>query len=199
MILTIITPYYKTLDYTKELARILKPQLTKEVEWIIIDDGCNEKELDSFDAKVIHLEENSGNAAVPRNIGLENARGKYIVFVDSDDLVSNDYIEKIINKIKETDFDYCYFSWKTQDQKVIINDEPPEWNTCVWNCVYKKELIGDTRFDSINNLGEDKVFNNIVKKGKRENIKDILYYYNWKRPGSISSCYREGKIPFKRE
>lgn len=62
MRLSIITPYYKTLEETKELAKVLEPQLTDEVEWIIIDDGCNEKEFDTLKAKVIHLPKNSGGA-----------------------------------------------------------------------------------------------------------------------------------------
>ena len=199
MLLTIITPYYNTLDYTLELSKKLIPQLTNEVEWIIIDDGCNEKELDNLGVKVIHLSENSGNASVPRNIGIDNAQGKYITFIDSDDMVSDDYIELILNKIKEKDFDYCFLSWKAHESEYVITDNPPEWNTCVWNCVYKKEIIGDTRFDPKCNLGEDTKFNKEVRKGIKENIVDIIYYYNWKRPNSLSSCYREGKIPFTRE
>ncbi len=199
MLLTIITPYYKTLDYTLELSKKLIPQLTDEVEWIIIDDGCNEKELDNLGVRVIHLENNSGNASIPRNIGLDNANGKYISFIDSDDLVSSDYVYKILDKIKTSDFDYCYMSWKSQDNLYIIEDLPPEWNVCVWNCVYKKETIGETRFDPKCNLGEDKEFNLLVRKGKKENIVDIMYYYNWKRPDSLSTHYREGKIPFTRE
>jgi glycosyltransferase involved in cell wall biosynthesis len=198
ILLTIITPYYKTLEYTKELSKVLKPQLTDEVEWIIIDDGCNEKELDSLCTRAIHMNQNSGNASLPRNIGLANARGKYIAFIDSDDLVTEDYIEKILDKIKTSPFDYCYISWETQTSKTIIEDEPPEWNVCVWDCIYKRETIGNTRFDLNSNLGEDKKFNQKVRKGKRDNIKEVLYKYNWKRPDSLSTQYREGKIPFER-
>ena len=110
MKLSIITPYYKTLEYTKELAKVLEPQLTPEVEWIIIDDGCHETELDKIKAKVIHLPVPSGNASKPRNVGLENAKGEYIAFIDSDDSVSKDYIQKILEKTKE-EWDYCYMSW----------------------------------------------------------------------------------------
>ena len=114
MILSIITPYYDRLKEIKELAKVLEPQLNDRIEWIIVDDGCNESELDKLKAKVIHLEENSGGASVPRNSGLDNAEGEYITFIDSDDLVSSDYINKIINKInisrinKFYEFDYCY-------------------------------------------------------------------------------------------
>ena len=55
MRLSIITPYYNTLEYTKELAKVLEPQLTDEIEWLIIDDGCNE-ELESRFAKVWYVQ-----------------------------------------------------------------------------------------------------------------------------------------------
>ncbi len=199
MLLSIITPYYKTLEYTKELAKVLVPQLTDEVEWIIIDDGCNEKELDDLGATVYHIKNNTGNASTPRNIGLKYAKGEYIAFIDSDDMVAENYIERILNKIYTSDFDYCYMSWKTKDSKIIIKDDPPKWNTCVWNCVYKRELIGDIKFDYEKNLGEDARFNELVRKGKRENIEEIIYFYNWKRPDSLTTSYSQGKIKFNRE
>ena len=126
LLISIITPYFDTLEYTKELAKVLAPQLNKQVEWIIVDDGCHEKELDDLPADVIHLEENSGGASIPRNVGLDVAMGKYICFIDSDDLVSSDYISTIIEKTEE-DWEYCYFGWKG-DHEVIIIDEPPKWN-----------------------------------------------------------------------
>lgn len=175
--LSIITPYYKVLEYTKKLAEVLEPQLTKEVEWIIVDDGCNEKELDNFKAKVIHLPENSNGASVPRNVGLDNAKGKYVVFIDSDDLVKDDYIWEIMYKINTEEFDYCYFGWASPSFEVMIVDEPPAWNLCVWNCIYKRELIGNERFNPEIIIGEDYDFNVRVRKGKRSNIEKILYYY----------------------
>lgn len=178
MKLSIIIPYYNSLIYIKELFKRLEPQLNEEVEVIIVDDGCNEKELDNFKAKVIHLGENSGGASVPRNIGLNAAIGEYIVFIDSDDNVSEDYINEILKKIKEEDFDYCYFSWQTTDYTIIIDDVPPAWNCCVWDCIYKKETIGDNRFDPKFKMAEDADFNNRVRKGKKVIIPKVLYYYN---------------------
>ena len=198
--LSIITPFYNTINQTKLLANILLPQLTNEVEWIIIDDGTNEYELDKLGVKVIHLPNNSGNASLPRNIGLDNALGKYIVFVDSDDEVTNNYVETIINKINSEEFDYCYFGWKTKEHEYYIEEEPEDWNTCVWNCIYKKEIIGDNRFNPKIYIGEDNEFNKLVRKGKRSNIKGILYIYKWReRDDNLSSLYKDGLIPSKRE
>lgn len=178
MKLSIISPYYNCLEYIKKLAKILEPQLNEETEWIIVDDGCNEKELDNFKAKVIHLPTNSGGASTPRNVGLDNAKGKFIVFIDGDDYVKPNYLDTIFKKINSEDFDYCYFSWESPHLQIIIEDEPPVWNVCVWNCIYKKELIGKERFDPNIIIGEDYNFNIRVRKGKKSNIKEILYYYN---------------------
>ena len=176
--LSIIIPYYNTLKQTIKLMNILEQQLNNNVEIIIVDDGCHENELDDLGVTVIHLKENSGGASVPRNVGLDFAKGEYITFIDSDDIVMNDYVDTILAKINSEDFDYCYFSWQSPYHTIIINEEPPEWNCCVWNCVYKKEIIGDERFKPELKIAEDYDFNKRVRKGKRANITKILYYYN---------------------
>ena len=187
--LSIIIPYYNALPYIKKLMNMLEPQLTDEIEVIIVDDGCNEYELDKFKAKVIHLENNSGGASVPRNVGLDNARGEYVAFIDSDDLVSADYIYQIMNKINNETFDYCYLSWYSDTFKVIIEDNPPDWNCCVWNCVYKRDLIGDERFKPELVIAEDYDFNVRVRKGIHTSITDIIYYYN----NTPNSLMKRGK------
>ena len=158
--LSIITPYYKTLEYTKKLAKIIEPQLTSECEWIIVDDGCNEIELDKLKAKVIHQE--NGGVSNARNKGLDIAKGEYIVFIDSDDIVKQNYIEVILNKINEEQFDYCFFSWEATGRnkgQYIIKDHPESWNTSVWNCIYKRETVGNSRFPEDKQIGEEIEFN----------------------------------------
>lgn len=182
MKLSIITPYYKTLEYTKRLREVLEPQLTSEVEWIIVDDGCNEKELDKFKAKVVHLPENSGGASKPRNIGLDNAAGEYIAFIDSDDLVSEDYIQRILHKLG---VDLIYLSWKGNSMIVPIIDKPPKWNCAVWCRVYRREIIGNIRFDETLRVAEDWKFNEQIKPTTTKSIKEYVYFYNSGRKGSI--------------
>lgn len=179
--LSIIIPYWNTLEQTNELMNVLISQLNENVEIIIIDDGCDQKELDEWkrdNVKIIHLLENSGGACVPRNVGLDNAKGDYICFIDSDDLVEKDYIDTILAKINNEDFDYCYFSWQSPYHTIIISKEPPEWNCCVWDCIYKREIIGNERFNPKLKIAEDYDFNKRVRKGKRANILKILYRYN---------------------
>ena len=182
-----------------KLADVLVPQLNDDIEWIIVDDGTNEYRLDELKTKIIHLDYNSGNASIPRNVGLDYAIGEYISFIDSDDMVTNDYIEKILKKIDEEAFDYCYFGWRSGDKTYLIEEEPLEWNHSVWNCIYKKDMIGKERFNENYNIDEDGDFNDRVRKGKRANIMDILYIYAFEeRSDSISSLYSQGKIGFKK-
>lgn len=192
--LCIITPYYNRLSNMKELASVLSPQLNDNVEWIIVDDGCNEKELDTFPATVIHLKENSGGASVPRNVGLDKADCEYVAFIDSDDAVTDDYVETILQKTNEP-FDYCLYSWDYETASVVIKDEPPEWNHCVWNCVYKRELIGEHRFREDLITSEDYWFNHDVRKGKRANIEKVLYHYRMNTPNSL---WKQGVVENKK-
>lgn len=176
LLISIITPYFNTLEEIKALAKVLVPQLGNIAEWIIVDDGCGEKELDDLGVNIIHLKENSGGASYPRNVGLDNAKGEYICFIDSDDMVAPDYIEKIVNKIKNDTFDYCYIGWKSKKWEVI--GEPPEWNSAVWCRIYKKSLIGNERFNNGMVIAEDKDFNQRVIKGTKAYINELLYFYN---------------------
>lgn len=193
--LSMVIPYYKTYDETKRLLDILIPQLTEEVEVFLIDDGCNETRLDKYDdnINIIHLQENKG-LSYARNVGIKKSQGEYLVFIDSDDYVANDYVKTIIDKINTCNFDYCYFSWKMINSNSVIRilDKPPTWNLAVWNAVYKTDYV--ELFDDNIRFMEDIPWQVKMraKNGKKEIIDKVLYYYNDGRPGSLTST--GGKI-----
>lgn len=184
IILSIIIPTYNRNEYIVKLLDKLHNQMKDNVEVIVVDDH-SDIPLEKSWFKYIYLDENSGGASVPRNVGLDNAKGKYICFVDADDMVSDDYIETILEKTKE-DWDFCYISWQGKSIKVIIRDTAPTWNCCVWNAVYKRDLIGNKRFDPKLKMAEDYDFNRKVRNGKKANITKILYYYNEDTPNSLT-------------
>lgn len=186
MRLSIIIPYYNRPKAIQRLVDVLVPQLQDGVEVLIIDD-CSPQtiSIDDPHIRVIRLKENSGGASVPRNIGLDNAKGDYIAFIDSDDMVKPNYVQKILEKTKDDRWDYCFISWECKKYKIVIRDKPPTWNCCVWNCIYKRKLIGNNRFDPQLRIAEDYKFNQEVRKGKKANITDILYYYEEYSPDSL--------------
>ena len=119
MLLSIIIPTYNRNAKVDRILKELSRQITNEVEVIVVDDCSKIPYKTPFNwVKVINLKENSGGASVPRNIGLDNATGKYIAFIDSDDMIKPNYISKILEKTKE-EWNYCYISWETKRTKVI--------------------------------------------------------------------------------
>ena len=202
MKLSIIIPYYNTLPYTINLLKKLEKQMTDEVEIILVDDGCHELGLYTlldyglFKNGGVHintlmLPENEG-LSVARNVGFENSKGDYIVYIDSDDNVSNDYIKTILHKINEVDFDCCYFGWKAINQNltVYIDDKPPLWNWAVWNAVYKRDLIEQFEGRKFEDVSWQQKMRPKFKK--IEHIHKILYYYNNGREGSITDLHSKG-------
>ena len=104
---SIIVPVYKVEQYLAECVDSLLRQTYREIEVILVDDGspdncgamCDEYALRDSRVKVIH-QENQG-LSVARNSGIDIAEGDYVAFVDSDDLVSEEYIEYLLKNAVE--------------------------------------------------------------------------------------------------
>ena len=98
---SIIIPVYNNEKYVEKCIRSVMNQTFRDLEILVIDDGSTDKSgeiLDHLAAedKRIRLfhQENSGVAAA-RNKGLDSATGEYFTFVDGDDYIASDYIEKL--------------------------------------------------------------------------------------------------------
>lgn len=205
MLLSIIIPAYNAEPYIFELLDRLAPQITEDVEVIVIDDGSKVPLTTGHKFVQIIRQENAG-ASAARNTGLDHATGEYIAFIDADDLVSGDYIQNILNKAKTEEFDYCYMSWKSfggWDLDVKLNsieDRFPEYNLCVWNRVYKRSMIGDVRFNTKKLVAEDAQFiREVNEKGKKKAfISDYMYFYRSDAANSLTKRAGDGKLPIKR-
>ena len=112
-LVSIIMPSYNTGKFIKETINSVIAQTYSNWELIIVDD-CSTDNTDEIvksinDNRIIYLknETNSG-AAISRNKALREAKGRWIAFLDSDDLWKNDKLEKQIKFMKENN---CYFSY----------------------------------------------------------------------------------------
>ena len=210
MILSIIIPCYNAEPYIFELLDCLEKQIHNqpEVEVIVIDD-CSKKPLELPSeytwCSLSRFQHNQG-ASAARNAGLDMATGEYIAFIDADDLVSDKYIQTILNKAKTEKFDYCYLSWKAfggwnADVKLnSITDKFPEFNLCVWNRVYKRSMIGNVRFNENKLIAEDAQFIRDVDETGRKKafISDYMYFYRSNSEDSLTKRAGAGLIPVKR-
>ena len=197
--LSIIIPYYNTKKYTNELIAVLAPQRNKNVEIIVVDDGSSECFFCEFDG-IKTIRKKNGGVSSARNRGLREAKGEYIAFIDSDDLVSEDYIKQIFEAM-ETDPDTIYLSWKSMNSqwgKTLSSDDDEfgKYNRCVWNRVFKRSYIDGLFFDENMQIAEDDDFLNRLPVPKSKKcIKNVVYYYRQNRKGGLT--YRKANGEFE--
>lgn len=199
MRLSIIIPYFNTEIYTDELLAQLEKQGNKDTEIILVDDGSDTPYEPYQNFVKVFRQTNKGVSAA-RNLGLKKAKGDYIVFIDSDDLVTDDYIAQIFHAI-ESNPDTVYISWRSIDRKLgkIISssqDEFNPYNRCVWNRVFSREYIKGLSFPEGVQIGEDDAFLNSLPEPKSKTyIEKQIYLYRSGRQGSLIWRYHHGEIP----
>ena len=187
MKLSIIIPYYETIELTEALLNNLNSQINdnNDVEIIVIDDGCNELKLDKYknkNFKIIHNETNQGSGR-SRNIGIQNSQGQYIGFIDCDDMVSNDYIKELIWGIDNRPADIIVLDWQDMTSGNIM--KRPQ-NFAPWRAIYKKDFfptfIEDLKY-GMEDIYTTAYINNTPHT--ETYLDKVLYYYNSNRIGSL--------------
>lgn len=188
-LISVIVPVYKVEEIflRRSLESILK-QTHSNIEVLVVDDGspdncgkiCDEYACIDDRMHVFHTD-NCGVSSA-RNLALDIAKGSYIYFVDSDDYIEEDTLEKMLsvmknnicdcvicasNHIKEADMEDKKHKEKTLEsvkftQKQAVEalcylERPFEGYemAAVWGTLYKKECIGEIRFNTKIRIGED--------------------------------------------
>ncbi|MCX4302502.1 MAG: glycosyltransferase [Clostridia bacterium] len=98
-LITIVVPVYKVEQYLDKCVNSIINQTYKNLEIILVDDGSPDncgKMCDEYaknDNRIVVIHKENGGLSDARNAGIEIAKGKYISFIDSDDYVTEDYVE----------------------------------------------------------------------------------------------------------
>lgn len=203
MKLSIIIPFYNTQEYTNELLETLEPQIKRSVEVIVVDDG-SEKPFETVYPWVKVIRTDHGNPAKARNRGLKAAKGEYIQFVDSDDLVSEYFVENILEAIKEGT-DLIEFSWRSLNSG-RFNVHLSKGERCKMPGVvlrtFKRSYIGETRFNEKKDATEDEDFSRrlgyLTEPVTVTTITTYMYYYRDEVEGSNVKSYKDGYKKTKR-
>lgn len=196
--LSILISYYNLEKYINELLDVLAPQIRDDIEVILTDDGSDIPFKSSLDwLQVIRIEPNRG-VSHARNVALEAAAGAYIAFIDGDDVVAKNYVEQVLEKIKGNP-DYIELSWRALDiadirfhNKATLTAKLANPSACTR--VFKREFIGDIRFNENKDAAEDEDFVRRLKlsRGKRAFIEKWMYFYRVDRENSQSMRFRQG-------
>ena len=176
---SVIVPIYKVEPYLKRAVASILHQTYHNLEIILVDDGspdqcgriCDDYAKEDNRITVIHKE--NGGLSDARNAGLDAAHGEYIVFVDSDDFIAEDYVETLMQCLKKYDADVAMCSYAvtasveldesifkaSRDETVEVCDRRELLNNLYdanhkdatyfivsWNKIYKASLWQDVRF-----------------------------------------------------
>ena len=112
-----VIPFYRNVGWLCEAVESVLAQDLGDVEIIVVNDGSPEdvsELLDRFGGRIRYFEKENGGAASARNAGLEQARGKYIAFLDSDDLWTPEKLSVQLKKMKD-----CGARWSLTDYEVF--------------------------------------------------------------------------------
>lgn len=200
--ISVILPVYNVINELPECVESILAQTYSDFELIVVEDcstdGSREMcaALEDTDPriKVIYHEENSGLSAA-RNTGIDTARGEYIAFIDSDDYVADNYLERLLEAIEKNDaqMSVCGVT-EVFGEKMLVREAAllllsPEEALCsmlyrreidvsAWGKLYKKELFASYRFTNGIYYEDLDIMPRLVSECNSISvIPDALYFY----------------------
>ncbi len=210
-LITVIVPVYNVEGYLNRCVESIANQSYRNLEIILVDDGsrdgcpglCDNWGKSDSRIKVIHKK--NGGVSSARNAGLDIACGEYIAFVDADDYISPNMLEKLVNgaTLNNCDISICRVSSDgsapNEQAKVYENDVLSLYlsdSLCrpsVFAKLYSRQVIQDLRFDTSIKIGEDYIFNFYAFKNAHRVVvlEERLYYYELRENSAVHTLNKE--------
>lgn len=157
-LITIIVPVYNIMEYLPRCVHSITAQTYTNLELILVDDGSTDgtgalcDELAKEDSRILVLHKENGGSSSARNLGLRNAKGAYIGFIDSDDYVEPDMYERLLAGIQNYQVQVAQIGRDEIDMegnRLPNICEPPEKDQIIAQQDFLKELLmhrGDCSF-----------------------------------------------------
>lgn len=211
-LVSIVVPIYNVASYLSQCLDSIYTQTYPNIEVILVNDGSTDNSLDickeyakKFGCTIIDKE--NGGLSSARNTGLQRCNGEYVYFLDSDDWISKDAIEVLVNLIEERDVDivemgiYWVYPEVTKvdasKKDYLFNryevlsaylQQTKKLHSCVTNKIFKSHVFDELRFEE-GKLHEDGYFMyQAMYKCERYFLTTYAgYYYRQNREGSIMS------------
>ena len=222
-LITIVVPVFNVEGYIQECLESIASQTCADFECIVVDDGSTDASgqiAEAFaanDARFQVFHKENGGVGSARNVGLDNAHGAYIGFVDSDDVCMPEMFEKLVRyaQMEDASIVACdYFECidgsvahaKPRDSFCSISSDCVGvyefWSAFyakdlhaliyVWNKLFKRELFETIRFREHVYFEDNEIIERLVEKaGRVAIIREQLYFYR-RRAGSITKTKRPG-------
>lgn len=211
MKVSIIVPIYNVEKYVDMCVESLLVQSYKNIEILLIDDGstdrskniCEKYKMNDSRIK-LYSQKNSGVSSA-RNLGLRCSTGDYIMFVDSDDWVEKNYVEKMMKNISKCDCAICgyYEEYKNKTFNHRVSVEPlfekseeaiikvlnNNYGGYIYNKIFKRKILLENNiiFDKNVHMCEDMLFvvQYLTKCNNVYASNDSLYHYRMRKSSAV--------------
>ena len=209
--ISVIIPVYNASKTLRRLAKSLAMQIDKDFEVIFINDGSTDesgeilKEICKTEKNYKVITTKNGGAAAARNLGIEKAEGEYICFVDSDDIISPNYLKKMRALMVENDADVVcvkYARNKTDSFEKLSDKSEVMCGGEAINALlqmnidngpfaklFSRKAVGKTRMPNVA-VAEDLYFNyRVLKHATKVIVNDSVLYAYIENKGSLSTKF----------
>ena len=181
---SIITPCFNSAKFIEETAQSVLSQTFKNWEWIITDDCSTDNSIEKIQGfkdsriKLIQSTKNSG-AGHARNLSLKEASGKYITFLDADDIWEPNFLEEMLSFMKNENAELAYSNYARCDENLIPiiddfkADKEVDFNSLLKTCrlsllssMYDSKRVGKEYFPEGSKREDHIMWLNLLKKIK---------------------------------
>lgn len=217
--ISVIVPVYNVVDHVEACIASLRAQIWTDFEVIIVDDGATDGSGEAATRacagdprfRIVH-QENRGLSGA-RNVGLDQAKGAFIAFVDSDDRVTPDYLSRLHDALETSGADWvacavrsCFADGTSHVHSAIHTSPHPDhasgarryrfadWSDVIahfpsaWNKLYRRELLEGVRFDEGTWFEDHSFFARAsLRTDRLLHLPEPLYLQTRDRSGQITS------------
>lgn len=210
-LISIIVPVYDVEKYIDRCLYSLVEQSYKNIQILVINDGTRDNSMSIVnayskkDSRIEIYNKENGGLSDARNFAFDYVNGQFICFVDSDDWVEKDYIQKLVQQfdidseidISMLDFDYCYDAQiKNREYKlrdVVLEQSDALMKLCkgkeitnhVWNKMYKRKLFEKIRFEKGRKYEDIYIMHLLFGSSRKISCSSFIGYHYYMREGSI--------------
>ncbi|MDO5728176.1 MAG: glycosyltransferase [Actinomycetaceae bacterium] len=150
-LVSVVVPVYNVEDYVSTCVDSLLSQTYPNLEILLVDDGSTDKSgsiIDTFsDPRLRVFHQENGGLSSARNFGLEHANGEFLCFVDSDDVVREDFVESMLNValVNDCDLVICDLIGFVDEQPPSLDRQPviahPIARDDAIDCLYQSDSL----------------------------------------------------------
>lgn len=200
--ISIIVPVYNGEDYLSECLDSITAQSFQDWELIIADDGSDDRtpyiadRYSDSDKRIQVLHLNRCGVSAARNSCIEAAKGDYLAFIDADDLIEQDYLERLLECAKAGNADIVQCSFMFTDGKGNRTPDPGSTDAVLTGQdeimdAYANGPVGDIRVSVWAKLFRRELFSDIRFRTDIRIYEDALYVYRCCRKAGRVCCFKE--------